>query len=99
MVIKGTHLDEGGHPWSSMALTRADGTPSALVLDFEPALAMPCPVSSNVLDFELALELALAMPCPVSSNVPDANVSDFELDFELALELSRVLELDGRSAT
>ena len=78
MVIKGTHLDEGGHPWSSMALTRADGTPSALVLDFV---------------------LALAMPCPVSSNVPDANVSDFELDFELALELSRVLELDGRSAT
>jgi hypothetical protein len=57
-----------------MALTRADGTPSALVLDFVLALAMPCPVSSNVpdayvFDFELALELAL------------------ELDFELALEL------------
>ena len=74
MVINGTHLDERGHPWSSMALTRADGTPSALVLDFVLALAMPCPVSSNVpdanvFDFVLALELAL------------------ELDFELALEL------------
>ena len=42
----GTHLDERGHPWSSMALTRADGTPSALVLDF-------------VLALELALELKL----------------------------------------
>ena len=69
-----------------MALTRADGTPSALVLDFVLALAMPCPVSSNVpdanvFDFELALELALELV--------------LELDFELALEL----KLDGRSAT
>jgi len=56
------------------------------VLDFVLALAMPCPVSSNVpdanvFDFVLTLELALELA--------------LELDFELALELA----LDGRSAT
>ena len=49
-----------------MALTRADGTPRELVLDFVLALAMPCPVSSNVpdanvFDFVLTLELALEL--------------------------------------